>query len=74
MRPPTRREWGNPYDHSEYSRTTWTAVTWRSGYSHPADPRFACDWCGTVKSRLYSYNGDERHKFCDQSCCESYKE
>ena len=69
----TRTTWGNPYDHSEYSRTTWTAATWRQGYARGAKAEFSCDWCGSTKTCLYRYDGDEAHKFCNKECKECYR-
>lgn len=73
MKQPTRSEWGNPYTHEEHSRTTWTAIAW-SNYSYrPSIMKFSCDWCGCEKQRLYSYDGDDMHKFCNKECKEAYR-
>lgn len=56
--------WGNPYTHKEHSRTSYGKKDLRYGYA-------VCDWCGYIRRRVYSYNGN-RKLFCNARCYESY--
>ena len=75
------RTWGNPYTHSEYSRTTYQKkdllyrllppeLRWtRNGYG-------ICYWCGNVKHTLYRYGdsppiqlmGQKVKLYCNKDC------
>ena len=67
--------WGNPYTHSQYSRTTYQKkdlAVYRRGYG-------VCTWCGNAKHTLYRYNDAEPIKlmgqfvklYCNRSCYDS---
>ena len=64
--------WGNPYTHTEYSRTTYGKQDLLYGYG-------VCDWCGNVKHTLYRYNdgapiqlmGQKVKLYCNKSCYEA---
>jgi len=63
---------GNPFTHSEHSRTTYTKHDMLYGYG-------VCYWCGNVKTTMYRYNdsdpielqGQTVNLFCSKSCYES---
>ena len=63
---------GNPYTHSEYSRTTYQKKDLLYGYG-------VCDWCGNIKHTLYRYNdstpvelmGQKVKLYCNKSCYEA---
>ena len=66
--------WGNPYTHSQYSRTTYQKKDLLYGYG-------VCAWCGSIKHTLYRYNdavkaelvGQKVNLYCNKSCYESYE-
>lgn len=63
---PKKMEWGNPYTHEEYSRT-----------SYCKDELFkdqTCEWCGHRNSYngLFAYNGSEE-LFCSKECYRIYQ-
>mgnify|MGYP001581414318 CR=1 FL=1 len=55
---------GNPYTHEERTRTSYGRKDLLYGYG-------VCDWCGQIKHRLYSYDGNQKI-FCNRECYRSY--
>lgn len=58
-------EWGNPYTHEEYSRTTYS--------KKDLHPKETCHWCGNRNrfGGLFSYNCSPK-KFCSKECHKIY--
>jgi len=55
----SRIEYGNPFDHSEFSRESTKGAGKK------------CEWCGATKKTLYKYN-DSKGWFCSKDCYRQY--